>query len=121
MVLMLLGEKAEEGNFEPSFLGGSASDQRRQLVVVADKDKFVCESQWTETGGKGNLRSFIDDAVVESTSGEQSAIKFVLSNFSNWLTPVSCLLINRETGPRDNRRGNNLVLKLLDSHSSAPR
>jgi hypothetical protein len=71
---MLLREKAKEGDVESCFPGDSASDQWRKLVVITDKDKLVCESQWAEAGGKGDLRSFIDDAVVELASGEQSAI-----------------------------------------------
>ena len=73
-IYVFLREKAEEGDFESCLLGSSASDQRRKLVVIADEDKLVCESQWAETGGKRDLRSFVDDAIVELTSGEQSAI-----------------------------------------------
>ena len=40
--------------------------------MITDKDKLVCESQGAEAGGKGNLRSFVDDAVVELASREQS-------------------------------------------------
>lgn len=83
IVFMAFREKAEKGDFESRFLGGSASDQWRQLVVVTNKYKFVCEPQWAEAGGKGNLRSLVDDTVVEPASGEQSAIKFVLSYFNN--------------------------------------
>lgn len=89
IVCVFLREKAEEGDFESCFLSGSASDQWRQLVVVTNKNKFFCESQRAEAGGKRNLRSFVDDAVVEFASREQRAIKFVLSNFSNQLIP-SC-------------------------------
>jgi hypothetical protein len=71
---VLLREKAEEGDFESCFLSGSASDQWWELVVITDKNKLVCESQWAEAGGKGDLRSFVDDAVVEFAFGEQSAI-----------------------------------------------
>ena len=40
--------------------------------MVTDKDKLVCESQRTQTGGKGNLGSFVDYAVVKFAPGEQS-------------------------------------------------
>jgi len=73
-IFVSLREKAEEGDFKPRFPRDSASNQWRELVVIADKDKLVCESQWTEAGGERNLRSFIDDAVVELASGEQSAV-----------------------------------------------
>jgi len=69
-IWVLLREKAEKGDFEPRFLGGSTSDQWRELVMIANKDKLVCESQRAEAGRKGNLRSFVDDAVVELASGE---------------------------------------------------
>ena len=71
---VLLREKAEEGDFESCFLSGSASDQWWKLVVITDKNKLVCESQWAEAGGEGNLRSFVDDAVVKFAFGKQSAI-----------------------------------------------
>lgn len=74
VVSMLLREKAEERDFKSCFLGGSTPDQWRQLVVITNKDKLVCESQWAEAGGKGNLRGLVDDAVVEFASGEQGTI-----------------------------------------------
>ena len=40
--------------------------------MITDEDKLVCESQRAQTSGKGNLRSFVNDAVVEFASGEQS-------------------------------------------------
>ena len=69
-IWMLLREKAEEGVFKSCFPSGSASDQRCELEVIADEDKRVRESQRAETGGKGDLRGFVDDAVVELASGE---------------------------------------------------
>jgi len=69
-----LREKAEEGDFKPRFPRDSASNQWRKLVVITDKDKFVRKSQWAEAGGERNLRSFVNDAVVELASGEQSAV-----------------------------------------------
>jgi hypothetical protein len=44
--------------------------------VIANKDKLFCESQWAETGGERNLRSFVDDAIVELASGEHSAMMY---------------------------------------------
>jgi hypothetical protein len=69
-VFMLLREKAKEGDFESRFLGDSAPDQWRQLVVITNEDKFVCKSQRAEAGRKGDLRSFVYDAIVEFASGE---------------------------------------------------
>lgn len=43
-LFVLPRKKAEEGDFEPRLLGGSTSNQWRQLEVVTNKDKLVRES-----------------------------------------------------------------------------
>ena len=73
---MIIREKAEERDIESCFPGGPVPDQWRKLVVISNEDKLVCESQWAETGGERNLRSFVDDAIVELASGEQSAMMY---------------------------------------------
>ena len=75
---VFIREKAEERGIESCFLCGSVSDQWRELVVIANEDKLVRESQWAETGGERNLRSLVDDAIVELASGEQSAMTYCI-------------------------------------------
>jgi hypothetical protein len=36
-----------------------------ELIVVSDKDKFIGIAKWAETGGEGDLRSFVNDTVIE--------------------------------------------------------
>jgi len=73
---VVVREKSEEGELESCFPGDSASDQWRKLVVIANEDELVCESQRAETGGERNLGSFVDDTIVELASGEQSATMY---------------------------------------------
>jgi hypothetical protein len=41
--------------------------------MISNQDKFICKSQWAKTRRKGNLRRFVDDAVVETSTREDSA------------------------------------------------
>lgn len=60
----------KEGNVQSTTTSFCMTDDRRQLVMVSDQDKLVCHSQGTDAGGKRDLRSLVDDAVVKSTTEE---------------------------------------------------
>ena len=42
--------------------------------MIADKHKFICKAQRTETHRQSNLRSLINNAVVEFPSREQDTV-----------------------------------------------
>ena len=46
---------------------------RWKLKVIPNQDESVCEAQWAKTCGQGDLRGFVDDAVIEASSDEQGA------------------------------------------------
>ena len=99
---MIVREKSEEGDFESCFLGDSASDQWRKLVVIANEDELVCESQRAETGGERNLGSFVDDTVVELASGEQSAMMYCVECLQELIK--SNLVLTGQSRDKSSRR-----------------
>lgn len=67
---MRIRKHAEQRKFETPCTCLSVANQRRELEMITNKDELVCEPEWPQTGGQCDLRSFIDDAVLECSSGE---------------------------------------------------
>lgn len=67
-------EELEEGGVEAAFCGLFVLDERGELVVVADEDEFLGHADGAEADGEGDLRGFVDDAVVEDTSVEEGVV-----------------------------------------------
>lgn len=42
--------------------------------MVPHEHKLVCVAQWPDAGGKSNLASLVDNAIVEAATMEQSAV-----------------------------------------------
>jgi len=55
------------------WVGGT--NERRELEVVSDEDERIRETKRTKADWKGDLRSFIDDAVVELPASEDGTEK----------------------------------------------
>jgi hypothetical protein len=41
--------------------------------MITNKDERIGHPQWTEAGGQGDLRSFIDYAIIEFSAKEERA------------------------------------------------
>ncbi len=71
----MIGQEPEKRDIETASSSFRVFDDRWQLKVVANEDEGICEAKRTDTGGKSDLRSFVDDAVVESAAGEDWTAK----------------------------------------------
>ena len=88
--------------------------QRRQLEVISDEDKCICEFEWAQTRREGDLGGFVDDTVVEIPAREKRATRWCGHKCQNLSREESYALVDGQTRCGHNRRRHQLRLQLFD-------
>lgn len=69
------GQTPEQGHVKSALPRFWASDQWWKLEVIANEHKAVRKLQRSQTSWEGDLGRFVDNAVIESSAGEERANK----------------------------------------------